>query len=85
MGGPERSFLHSKKAGAVKRLPFQARCLLILALLVGHGAGSLAGGLARGLALAAAALGGALLQSSSVESLNVLHVVSPPENSVAYG
>ena len=47
--------------------------LLVLALLVGHGAGGLAGGLARGLALAAAAMGGALLQGGPIERLNMSH------------
>ena len=52
--------------------------LLILALLIGDRAGSLAGGLARGLALAAAAVGCAVLQSGSVQSLDVLHRNLPP-------
>ena len=52
--------------------------LLVLALLVGDGAGSLASGLARGLALAAATLGGAGLQSGPVESLDMFHFISPP-------
>ena len=52
--------------------------LLILALLIGDSAGSLAGRLARGLALAAAAVGCAVLQSGSVQSLDVLHRNLPP-------
>ena len=47
--------------------------ILVLALLVGNSAGSLASGLARSLALTAAALGSAVLQSGAVESLNVFH------------
>lgn len=47
--------------------------LLVLALLVGYGAGSLAGRLARSLTLAAAAFGGAGLQSGPTESVNMLH------------
>ena len=47
--------------------------LLILALLIGNGAGRLAGRLARSLALAAAALGGTGLQSGPVEGLDMLH------------
>ena len=55
-------------------------CLLILALLVGYRAGSLASGLAGGLALAAAALGSAGLQSGTAQSLNVFHMgISPSE------
>ena len=45
----------------------------VLPLLVGHAAGSLAGGLARGLALAAATVGSALLQGSTIESFDVSH------------
>jgi hypothetical protein len=45
----------------------------VLALLVGHGAGSLAGGLAGSLAFAAAALGSSLFEIGLVESLNVFH------------
>ena len=54
--------------------------LLVLALLVGDRAGSLASGLARGLALAAAALGRTGLQSGAVQSLNVLHWKIPPKS-----
>ena len=50
--------------------------ILVLALLVSHGAGGLASGLARSLALAAAALGSAVLQSGTIESLNVLHGIA---------
>ena len=73
---------HSPRIHMKKGLPINgglnyqinlALLVLLLALLVGHGAGSLAGGLARGLALAAAALGGAGLQSGAIESLDVLH------------
>ena len=49
------------------------KLLVILALLVGHSAGSLARRLAGSLALAATALGRTLLQSSAVESLDMLH------------
>lgn len=48
--------------------------LLILALLIGNSAGSLAGRLARSLALAAAAVSSAVLQSSAVKSLHMLHL-----------
>ncbi len=53
---------------------------MVLALLVGNRAGSLASGLTRGLALAAAALGRAGLQSCAVQSLDVLHWKSPPKS-----
>lgn len=52
--------------------------LLVLALLVGHGARGLTSGLAGGLALAAAAVSGAVLQSCAVERLHMLHSVFPP-------
>ena len=55
--------------------PIQACFLLVLALLVGHGARSLTGGLAGGLALAAATVGGAVLQSRAVKRLDMLHLV----------
>ena len=62
--------------------PFRRFCvmslLVVLALLVGHGAGGLAGGLARGLALAAAAISRALLQGSAVQGLDVSHGFLPP-------
>ena len=52
-------------------------CLFgVLALLVGNGAGGLAGGLAGSLALAAAALGGSLLEVGPVESFYVFHFYS---------
>lgn len=47
--------------------------LLILALLIGNSAGSLAGRLARSLALAAAAGHDALGQVTSSDSLNTFH------------
>ena len=50
--------------------------ILVLALLVSHSAGGLASGLARSLALTAAALSSAVLQSGTIESLNVLHGIS---------
>ena len=51
----------------------QNRCKkLLLALLICHGAGSLASRLAGSLALAAAALDSAFLQIGFVESLDVL-------------
>ena len=46
---------------------------LLLALLVGNGAGSLASRLAGGLALAAATLGSALFKIGFVNSLYVFH------------
>ena len=61
------------KGQARRACPLCDVILLILALLVGDGAGSLAGGLARGLALTAAAVGRALLQRSAVQSLNMSH------------
>ena len=47
--------------------------ILVLAFLVGNGAGSLASRLAGGLALAAAALGSALFKIGVVNSLYVFH------------
>ena len=52
--------------------------LVVLALLIGDGARGLTGGLARGLALAAAAVSSAVLQSSAVERLDMLHFCFPP-------
>ena len=70
------------KKGQADARPFPVRMLsllvVVLALLIGDRAGSLAGGLARGLALAAAAVGCAVLQSGSVQSLDVLHRNLPP-------
>jgi len=55
-------------------------CLFVFlrALLVGNGAGGLAGRLAGSLAFAAAALNGAFLQVSFVQSLYVFHKCFPP-------
>ena len=47
--------------------------MIVLTLLIGNSAGSLASGLARGLALAATTVGSALLQGSTVESFDVSH------------
>ena len=70
------SSLAAQKKGGTNP-PFPALCVMsllcVLALLVGHGARGLTGGLARGLALAAAAVGGTLLQGRAVERLDVSH------------
>ena len=47
--------------------------LIVLALLVSYGARGLAGRLAGSLTLATAAVSSALLQSSAVKSLSMLH------------
>ena len=47
--------------------------MIVLTLLIGNSAGSLASGLARGLALAAATVSSALLQGSTIESFDVSH------------
>ena len=54
----------------------------VFALLVYNAAGGFAGRLAGGLALAAAAVGGALLQSRAVERLHMLHFDFPPQTKV---
>ena len=52
--------------------------ILVLALLVGDGAGGLAGRLAGGLALAAAALDGGFLEVRAVDRLDMFHRILPP-------
>ena len=70
-------FGHGKRVGT-PTLSNRLRILLVvLALLVGNGAGGLAGRLTRGLALAAAAVGSALLQRGAVERFDMGHGISP--------
>jgi hypothetical protein len=56
--------------------------LALLALLVCNGAGSLASGLAGSLALAAAAVSSAVLESRTIQRLDMLHVLFPPRHSI---
>ena len=51
---------------------YETLAIGVFALLVGNRAGSLAGRLAGSLALAAAAMGSAVLQSGTIQGLNML-------------
>ena len=71
---PSRPESEQQKGRRESARLFRLCDLLVLALLVGDSAGSLAGRLARGLALTAATLGGTGLQGSPVQRLDMFHL-----------
>lgn len=69
---------HRKRVGLTHPFRRFVTLFVIFALLVGYSTGGLAGRLARSLAFATATVGRALLQSGTVQSLDMGHEFLPP-------